>query len=410
VSIILDALRRRSADHGGGDEAPDRGARADAVLATLGYPRPVKRRGMSVKTLLWFGAGAVLLGFVGLTVLIELLSPSAPPRSDAARRASAAVTRPSSPAARGTAATSGAPIPDPPSSVLRGAADPTGPVVPTPAGSTGRVLADATKAAQEDSAAEAPAASVRALPTPRYPIGTVPTAVARSAQTPSLRLIGTLGPSRPGPRATVDRGAPEPALEAIAPQPPAAPREDHFGLALYYQRVGDFDHAVAHYRALLEQNEASAEVHNNLGLLYEDHGQRDDAVKQFERAIAIDPKSVKAHNNLGVSLMRANQPAAAASEFRVALASDPRNVESLVNLALLQKAAGRVADARDLLRRALAIDPRNAGSHYNLAVVADEGGDAAAAIEHYRAFLRYGAVAHADLVGRVRARLTTLGG
>ncbi|HMB81198.1 MAG TPA: tetratricopeptide repeat protein, partial [Vicinamibacterales bacterium] len=62
------------------------------------------------------------------------------------------------------------------------------------------------------------------------------------------------------------------------------------------------------------------------------------------------------------------------------------------------------------LRRALAIDPRNAGSHYNLAVVADEGGDAATAIEHYRAFLRFGTVTHADLVGRVRARLTTLGG
>src|SRR5207344_1440306 len=107
VSIILDALRRRSTDHGGDDEAPDRGARADAVLATLGYPRPVRRRGMSVKTLLWFGAGAVL-------------SPSAPPRPDAARRTSAAVTRPSSiPAARGTAAMAGAPVPDPSSSALR---------------------------------------------------------------------------------------------------------------------------------------------------------------------------------------------------------------------------------------------------------------------------------------------------
>ncbi len=82
----------------------------------------------------------------------------------------------------------------------------------------------------------------------------------------------------------------------------------------------------------------------------------------------------------------------------------------MVNLALVQKAAGRVADARDLLRRALAIDPRNAGSHYNLAVVADEGGDAAAAIEHYRAFLRFGTINNAELVGRVRARLTTPGG
>ena len=117
-------------------------------------------------------------------------------------------------------------------------------------------------------------------------------------------------------------------------------------------------------------------MHNNLGLLYDERGQRDDAVKQFQRAIAINPTYVKAHNNLGVSLMRANQLTAAASEFRVALAADPRS----------------------------------AGSHYTLAVVADEGGDAATAIEHYRAFLRFGTVTHADLVGRVRARLTTLGG
>ena len=82
----------------------------------------------------------------------------------------------------------------------------------------------------------------------------------------------------------------------------------------------------------------------------------------------------------------------------------------MVNLALVQRAAGRIADARDLLRRAIVLDPRNAGSHYNLAVVADESGDATTAIEHYRAFLRFGTVSHADLAAQVRARLTALGG
>ena len=81
----------------------------------------------------------------------------------------------------------------------------------------------------------------------------------------------------------------------------------------------------------------------------------------------------------------------------------------MVNLALVQKAAGRAADARELLQRAVAIDPRNAGSHYNLAVVADEGGDAATAVEHYRAFLRFGSVAYGELVPQVRARLAALG-
>ena len=133
-------------------------------------------------------------------------------------------------------------------------------------------------------------------------------------------------------------------------------------------------------------------------------------MKQFRQAIAIDPRYAKAHNNLGVALMRSNQLGAAALEFRAALAADGRNVESLVNLALVQKATGRTADARDLLRRAVTLDPRNAGCHYNLAVVADESGDSATAVAHYRAFLRFGAVAQADLAAQVRARLTALGG
>jgi Tfp pilus assembly protein PilF len=381
VSLILDALRRRSADQGDDGETPERSARADAVLATLGYPRANPRRGMSLKTLLLSGAGALILGFVGLTVLIAILSPPAPPKPAASRSAAAAVPRPSTiPAARGTAGTSGA-LPA---------------VTQSPA--VDRLSSPAARALEAPTVqAPPPVADHRVVPSPR---ATEPPVLARAHTFVPVR---TEAVARRAP-------APEPVPEPAAPQTPPAPREDHFGLALYYQRVGDFDNAIAHYRALLEQNDASAEVHNNLGLLYDDHGQRDDAVKQFQRAIAIDPKYVKAHNNLGVSLMRASQPVAAASEFRVALGADPRNVESLVNLALLQKAAGRVTDARDLLRRALAIDPRNAGSHYNLAVVDDEGGNAAAAIEHYRAFLRFGAVTHADLVSRVRARLTTLGG
>jgi len=107
--------------------------------------------------------------------------------------------------------------------------------------------------------------------------------------------------------------------------------------------------------------------------------------------------------------MRGNRLENAAAEFGVALAADPRNVESLVNLALVQRAAGRTAEARDLLRPRAADRSASSGSHYNLAVVADESGDAATAIEHYRAFLRFGTVAHADLAARVRARLTALG-
>ena len=119
-------------------------------------------------------------------------------------------------------------------------------------------------------------------------------------------------------------------------------------------------------------------------------------------------QSVEYRSPAGVDY-RAERDTGAIARAESGLAADPRNVESLVNLALVQKSAGRLADARMLLRRALAIDPRSAGSHYNLAVVADESGDVSMAIEHYRAFLRFGTVTHAELAGPVRARLTALG-
>ncbi|HEX3644021.1 MAG TPA: hypothetical protein VHT95_00360, partial [Vicinamibacterales bacterium] len=222
MSLILDALRRRSADQGDDGETPDRGARADAVLATLGYPRPHPPRGMSLKALLLSGAGALILGFVGLTVLIAILSPAAPPKPAASRSAAAAGPRPSTfQAARGTAGTSGA-LP---------------PVTPPPA--VDRLSSPAARVFEAPTVQAPPPVADRVVPPPRATEPPVPTRAH---------------PFVPVSTATVARRAPapEPVPEPAAPQTLPAPREDHFGLALYYQRVGDFDNAIAHYRALLE--------------------------------------------------------------------------------------------------------------------------------------------------------------
>ena len=70
-----------------GDGAP-KTARADAVLATLGYSKRPGRSGLPLKTFVLYGAGAILLGFVGLALLIRLLT-ARPPESEHARAASA---------------------------------------------------------------------------------------------------------------------------------------------------------------------------------------------------------------------------------------------------------------------------------------------------------------------------------
>jgi len=392
VSLIIDALRKNRSI-GETDEAGRRAARPAAVLS-MGHVRPAaRRRPLSLRTVVVYGSAALMLGFVGLSLLIALMAPPAPPRSTA-DRTEKAVGRGSRAAAPKVDLQKGVGVVgDSGKASFDAKRVPHANPATLPAQQANRVASGPGRADVEKTVARGPA---------RAPLEAKPV-TQTSRATPSQA-------DRNRPAGQPDRGAPPPAGRIVAQPSPAPAQPDHFGLALYYQRIGDFNNAVMHYRALLAQNDARAEVHNNLGLLDQDQGQTDEAIAQFQRAIAIDPRYVKAHNNLGVALMRTGQPEAAAAEFRVALAADSRNVESIVNLALVQKSAGRIADARELLQRALTLDPRNAGSHYNLAVVADESGERVSAVEHYRAFLKYGAVTHNDLAERVRARLATLGG
>jgi Tfp pilus assembly protein PilF len=356
VSLILDALRHRPK----GEPRDGRDARTNAVPDTLGYPRPPSRRGLSAQRIIGIASGAIAFGFLAVALPVYWAARQATPRQAAVRP----------------------------------------PVTPKPAPLMDAPPLDDTLALVVPAAPSAPAGA---------PVAATPS-TASTARLASAPKASRSAPSRPVARPSREAATTPLDQKRSSPAPVSGPAlaSNHFALALYYQRVSDFDSALAQYRILLEQNDASAEVHNNLGLLYQDRGNTVDALREFRRAIALDPAYVKAHNNLGVAYLRARQFDAAAAELKLALDIDSRNIESLVNLALVQKAAGRTAEARDLLRRAVAQDPRHAGSHYNLAVVADEGGDMVTAVTHYRAFLQYGAVGYPDLAARVRSRLTAL--
>jgi Tfp pilus assembly protein PilF len=392
VSLILNALRRsidRDSRSGG---AP---SRYDRVLETLGYSHRVGEPRLTLKTLVLYGTSALAVGFFGFFLVATVLSPS-----DRARRASVHPPETFRPAVPAPRVVPSLPVqPDPPKSAAM-------PVVEAPA--------TASIAPTPDAALPEPVASKVAAPSPA-PVLVVEPRVAPPRVAPSAvavlppSVVRSPSPARTTPPVIVGPQHEEPLPSTQLPPRVSASSPDHFGLALYHQRVGDFESALVQYRSLLEQNDGSAEVHNNLGLLYQDHGDTDEAIREFRKAIAIAPRHAKAHNNLAVAQLRLGHLEAAASELRVALDAEPHNVESIVNLALVHKAAGRLADARELLRRAVTLDPRNAGSHYNLAVVADEEGDRTVAIQHYRAFLRFGTIAHGDLAEQVRARLLALG-
>jgi Tfp pilus assembly protein PilF len=252
---------------------------------------------------------------------------------------------------------------------------------------------DGSTSARVPSAVEPPAA-----PSAR------PTVKAPAAKPAPVVEAPANGRSTAGPTVT---GLPPQAPAAAVSRGPAA-ETDHFKLALYYQRVGDFENALIHYRAVLAENELNAEAHNNLGVLYQSKGLLDEAIGEFQRATFIDPRYEKAHNNLGVALLRSGKTDAAATEFRSIVARDSRNVEALTNLSLALKAAGRPEEARETLQRVLTLNGRYAQAHYNLALIYEERGEFQRAVDHYEQFLANAGSENASLSVDVRARVHAL--
>ena len=363
MSQLFDALKR-SRRAGPSPEHVERTARADAVLATLGYrkkPRvsPVQR--------------AVILAGCGLAVALGVAwalwpretyrapapftanrpqAQSAPPRSTTPETPSLPATRP--------------PAPQIAPALMQAPARP---------------------------------ATVPSTPSP---------SVDRGASAPggiSAPPVNAAGPAAPPAPA---RAAAPPAEPPDVRPAPVVSSAELFRLALYYHRAGDFVSAEANYRSLLQRNELDAQVHNNLGLLYRDRGLVDQSIREFQRALIINPQYGTARNNLGVVLMGAARLDDAASEFRRVLAQDPRNADAAVNLALVDKAGGRPEQAKESLLRALTIEPDNAPAHFNLAALYEQSGENARAIEHYRSFLEHASAEHASRAPDARARLDAL--
>jgi tetratricopeptide (TPR) repeat protein len=202
--------------------------------------------------------------------------------------------------------------------------------------------------------------------------------------------------------------APAGARRADGDARPAPRNPDDFQLALYYQRAGEFEQAMLHYKAALQRDEMNLEAHNNLGSLYLGRNLLEEAAREFQRVVAIEPKYATAHVNLAATLFKLGRFDSAAAEARTALQLEPRNGDAFVNLALAQKGSGQPGDARTSLRRALEIDAHNAAAHYNLARECEENGEVARALDHYRQFLQYAGPEQDAYAQDVRSRISSL--
>jgi Tfp pilus assembly protein PilF len=349
VSQIFDALRRnRKSDT---RATPSRTSHGDAVLTTLGYAAPARRKQYRPAFIIITGLilATAATAWIGWRTYLDFDATPAPPArvlSPGMPKPAPALPRPAQPAAL-------------PAAPLE---------FPNPPPQTAGVSSVGRRAA-------------RARPDP-------------GSRTPDP------GPRTPDPGSrTTDPGK----VDASTP-PPANDLE----LALYYHRTGDYTRALQRYRALIEQNELNAQAHNNLGLLYQERNLLQESARELQRAVVLEPRNAGTRNNYGVTLLMLGQVDHAAAEFQTALWLEPQNLDALINLSLVQRKTGHLDTAKETLLRVLNVAPKNAPAHYNLAQLYDDTNERARAVEHYRLFLDNAGADHADRAPLVRARIAAL--
>jgi Tfp pilus assembly protein PilF len=371
VSQIFDALR--DARHRAPRAKPPRTAQGDAVLTTLGYPGAFREsgraRGVSIVAVIV--AAAVI--WAGWRLLYQ---PAAPSTSRDAQR-NATVRVPSALPKSALHAAGSAPTIDTSTSPKLEA---TAPAQPLRSGSSGGQLQQSTPTASTEHMRTRPRNADRESPAATVAL---PAAAPIAAPTAASAAI-------------------------IPPTPRTVARPTEFELAVYYHRAGDFENALQHYRAVLQQNELNGRAHNNLGLLYQEKNLLTESARELQRAVILEPRNADAHNNYGVTLLMQAKPDEADAEFRAALALERRNGDALVNLALAQRDRNQLDLAKETLLEALALAPRSPAAHYNLAQLYDQTHEATAAIEHYRRFLDNAGAEHSRRAAAVRARIAEL--
>jgi Flp pilus assembly protein TadD len=129
-------------------------------------------------------------------------------------------------------------------------------------------------------------------------------------------------------------------------------------LSLAYERMDDFDAAIAARRKAIEQHETGAEHWHRLGTCYGKKGDMTEAIAALKKSVELDPGIGGAHHDLVLALCRDGQLELAEEvAFRRIAMGKTVDAEMLRPLADGFKTTGRFEHATDIWRRAIAADP-----------------------------------------------------
>ncbi len=119
----------------------------------------------------------------------------------------------------------------------------------------------------------------------------------------------------------------------------------YINLGAVYNRLEQFDDAIAALRRGIQLDLNRAEGYYNLGLVYRRKGQNDMAIQAYREAVRVNPRMADAHYNIANIYYEKDQYALSIAHYKQALEIRPRWEKALRGLEAAQEAVGGGAAA-----------------------------------------------------------------
>lgn len=143
---------------------------------------------------------------------------------------------------------------------------------------------------------------------------------------------------------------------------PGLAYELHYHLGIAYRQTHNFDSAIAHYQAALQQPilpSLKLGAYNNWGGILKEQGQLEQAKTLYEQTIQIDPTFATGHYNLGMVLKAQGDLLGAIVAYQQAIRLNPDYAEAHQNLGVVFLKMGRVAESLSAFQKAIALHQLN---------------------------------------------------
>jgi tetratricopeptide (TPR) repeat protein len=172
-----------------------------------------------------------------------------------------------------------------------------------------------------------------------------------------------------------------------AQQPgPTAPTEAQLTVlaeAQHAREVGDYDEALAKFRAILAENPTITPAYIGMGDIYLEQHDYERAEPAFSRAARLEPRNFDAQYGHGRALQMLGRFVEAIRAYQRALTIDPAHKKANLNIATTYLQLQEARSALVFAERAVEADPQSGPARVNLGSVYEQLGRNAEAIDQY---------------------------